>query len=127
MQRLRLQLPKRRLYSSFRRRLPKALNFNVYRGGWTDTQRGENEVMLEPRDVELEPLLEPEYVVVRFKPRRNNRRLILTQNGGLPVELRIEDPVPGVPGGCSTPMRFTCFNNSILKIERWPIFCNTAF
>jgi hypothetical protein len=39
----RLRLPKlRRLYSSFRRRLPKALNFNMYRGGWTDVRRGES-------------------------------------------------------------------------------------
>jgi hypothetical protein len=89
----RLRLPKlRRLYSSFRRRLPKALNFNVYRGGWTDVRRDESGAVLEPLDVETEPLLEPEYVVVRSKPRSNNRRLVLHENRGLPVDLRIEGP-----------------------------------
>jgi hypothetical protein len=93
----RLRLPKlRRLYSSFRRRLPKVLNFNVYRSGWTDVQPDETGALGEPRDVETEPLLEPEYVLVRFKPRSNNRRLILHENRGLPVDvLRIEEPVPG--------------------------------
>jgi hypothetical protein len=93
----RLRLPKlRRLYSSFRRRLPKTLNFNVYRGGWTDVQPDESGALGEPRNVETEPLLEPEYVMVRFKPRSNNRRLILRENRGLPVDLlRIEEPVPG--------------------------------
>jgi hypothetical protein len=33
--------------------------------------------------------------MVRFKPRSNNRRLVLRENRGLPVDLRIEDPVPG--------------------------------
>jgi hypothetical protein len=50
---------------------------------------------LEPRDVETEPLLEPEYVMVRFEPRSNNRRLVLYENRGLHVDLRIEAPVPG--------------------------------
>jgi hypothetical protein len=57
----RLWLPKlRRLYSSLRRRLPKVLNFNVYRSGWTVVQPDESGDLGEPRDAETEPLLEPE-------------------------------------------------------------------
>jgi hypothetical protein len=92
----RLRLPKlRRLYSSFNRQLPKVLKFNVYRSGWTDVRRDESGALGEPRDVETEPLLEPEYIMVRFRPRSNNRRLVLCENRGLPVDVRIVEPVPG--------------------------------
>jgi hypothetical protein len=92
----RLRLPKlRRLYSSFRRRLPKALNFNTYCSGWTVVYYEEFEQPAVVRDAELEPPIEPERVVVYFGPRRNKRRLPLLPNNGIDVHVRIEDPVPG--------------------------------
>jgi hypothetical protein len=92
----RLRLPKlRRLYSSFRRRLPKALNFNTYCSGWSVVHHDEFERPMDIRDAELEPPLEPEQVVVYFSPRRNKRRLLLLPNDGIDVHVRIEDPVPG--------------------------------
>jgi hypothetical protein len=92
----RLRLPKlRRLYSTFRRRLPKALNFNTYCSGWTVVHQEEFERPVNVRDAELEPPLEPEQVVVYFSPRRNKSRLPLLPKNGIDVLVRIEDPVPG--------------------------------
>jgi hypothetical protein len=92
----RLRLPKlRRLYSTFRRRLPKALNFNTYCSGWSAVHHEQFERPVVVRDAELEPPIEPELVVVYFGPRRNDRRLPLLPNNGIDVLVRIEDPVPG--------------------------------
>jgi hypothetical protein len=92
----RLRLPKlRRLYSTFRRRLPKALNFNTYCSGWTVVYYEESERPMDVRDAELEPPIEPEHVLVYFSPRRNKRRLSMLPNNGIDVHVRIEDPVPG--------------------------------
>jgi hypothetical protein len=92
----RLRLPKlRRLYSSFQRRLPKALNFNTYCSGWTVVYYEELERLMDVRDAELEPPIEPEQVVVYFSPRRNKRRLSMLPNNGIDIHVRIEDPVPG--------------------------------
>jgi hypothetical protein len=92
----RLRMPKlRRLYSSFRRRLPKTLNFNTYRSGWTVVHHEQFERPMDIRDAELEPPIESEQVVVYFSPRRNKRRLLLLPNNGIDVHVCIEDPVPG--------------------------------
>jgi hypothetical protein len=92
----RLRLPKlRRLYSTFRRRLPKALNFNTYCSGWSVVHHEQFGRPRDVRDAGLEPPLEPEHVVVYFVPRRNKRRLSMLPNNGIDVHVRIEDAVPG--------------------------------
>jgi hypothetical protein len=97
VQRLRLQ-KLRRLYSSFRRRLPKVLNFNTYCSGWSAVQHEEFDRPMDVRDAELEPPLEPEHVFMYFSPRRNKRRLPQLPNDGIDVHVQVlvhlNDPAP---------------------------------
>jgi hypothetical protein len=101
----RLRLPKlRRLYSTFRRRLPKALNFNTYCSGCFELRCDAGGRPLESRDVELQPLLEPEHVMVYATARRNKRRSLVLPKRGMDTQVRIEEdlspndfPTPQAP------------------------------
>jgi hypothetical protein len=98
----RLRLPKlRRLYSTFRRRLPKALNFNTYCSGCFELRCDAGGRPLEPRDVELQPLLEPEHVMVYATPRHNKRRSLVLPKRGVDMQIRIEETLS--PGDFPTP------------------------